>query len=319
MRSPIARGAFGAALVVVAAAPGADRAAAQPSPVIRISTPVAGKPVTAHPVLFRGTIQPGDPDLRLTVNGQAAFLIQGGEWATLVDLTVGTKVVSVDARRQGRLVSRAEVRVTVTGPVSETRALFSIVGVSTPTRTQPRTPYETPPYSHLFRLDPNGEVQQGQLDLDGTGRTTRPLVRGEPYDHVYAAPGVYAPVLRFTDPRGQAVVQQALVLIVDPAWVEPILQRLWARLLAAARRNDMQEVLSLTYYLKRDELRLGLEALGSGALAQWAAMMGEGGSLTLKKVADGIAVCDWRVAGRRDSPVEFILDPSGLYWQWRMR
>lgn len=117
---------------------------------------------------------------------------------------------------------------------------------------------------------------------------------------------------------GQASVQQALVLVVDPAWVEPILQRLWARLLAAAGRNDMQEVLSLTYYLKRDELRLGLEALGPGALAQWAAMMGDG-SLVLKRVADGIAVCDWRVQGRRDSPIEFVLDPSGLYWQWRMR
>jgi hypothetical protein len=310
---------LGLGLAALAVAPGSHRAMAQPSAVIRITAPAAGQVVSTYPVLVRGTVQPADPELRLAVNGQAAFLIQGGEWAALIDLPAGSRTVTVDARRQGRSVARAEVRVTAAGPAQETEALFAIAGVSTLTRTIRWTPYASPPYTHNFRLDPTGAVPQGQLDPDGTGRATRPLVRGEAYDHVYGAPGVYAPLLRFTDPRGQAAVQQGLVVIVDPAWVEPIVQRLWARYLAAARRGDMGEVLGLTYYLKREELRLGLESLGPGALPQWAAMMGEGGTLKLNRVTDGLAFCDWRVPGRPDAAIEFVLDPGTLSWQWRMR
>jgi hypothetical protein len=275
--------------------------------------------VTAHPVLVRGTIQPPDPDLRLTVNGRAALQIQGGEWATLVETPAGSRLLTADARRHGRLVSRAEVRVTVVGPVTEVRPLDETANVWAPTRMPRAIGYGTPGYTEQFEIDPAGPVKEGRLDPDGTGRAIRSLRQGERYGHVYEAPGVYRPLLRFTDPRGHPSVQQALVLVVDHAWIESVLQQFWARFLAAGRRNDRDELLSLMYYPKRDELRLAYEMMGPGPelLAGWVNSLGDG-SLRLKRVSGWGAWCVTRSEGL-DSDLFFEMDPSGGQWQWNMR
>src|SRR5881397_3662951 len=81
-----------AVLLGVGASRSITASAAQdgPRPVLSIVYPAPGPPVTSHPVLIRGTVEPPDPELRVTVNGQPTFMLQGGEWATLWDLPAGT-------------------------------------------------------------------------------------------------------------------------------------------------------------------------------------------------------------------------------------
>jgi hypothetical protein len=162
-------------------------------------------------------------------------------------------------------------------------------------------------------------VKEARLDPDGTGRSLRLVRVGEPYGHLYESPGIHTPLLRFIHPDGHPSVQQVVIVVVDPAWIEGVLQRFWSRLLAAGRRNDRDEMTSLVYYPKRDLLRLTFEVLGPGrqVMVEWMDALGDG-SIRLKQLSGWGAWCVTR-RDRHDGDLFFQMDPSGAQWQWNMQ
>ncbi len=289
--------------------PGAGRLEADPRPAVRILQPVPEAVVRAHPVLVRGTIEPPDADVAIRLNGQPVFVIQNGEWATLIDLPAGVHTLSAEVRAAGRLLSRAESRVTVPSPIPEEWPLF-FNGISWP-GIRLYVPIGTPPFDWSFSLDPASQAE-GELDPEGFGRMAGVLRRGARHRHTYQKPGFYVPTLRYRDAKGQAFTQQGLVVVFDRDWLEPILQARWAAFLGAVRRNDREEALRLVGGRGRLLLRLAFEEFGPRELAKWADMHG---ALSLEGLNGLTAVCTVPVDGR-PMPVYFDLGSSDGQWRY---
>lgn len=302
------------AIVTGAAAFTPPDAHAEAQPVIRIRQPVSGTTVRAHPALVRGTIDPPATNVRITVNGWPVFLIQNGDWATLIDLPVGTHTLTADLRVAGRLLSRAETTVTVAGRVPEPGEwpLLFTGGANWPLDIGRDVPIGMPPFEWRFRLAPN-TVAEGELDPEGTGQIVQTL-SGAGYVHAFRTPGLYTPTFRYTDKSGGMTTQQALVVVFDPAWLEPILQALWDEFQAAVARNDHQAVLALTHSARRRLLRLLLEVFGPLDLRTLGVPTGPV-KLTLERVAYGLAWC--RAQERPNSDyIRFAIDPSVGQWRF---
>lgn len=284
--------------------PSAATAKPQP-PVIRLLHPEPGKPVTAHPVLIRGTVEPPDPALRVTVDGRPTFMVQGGHWATLRSLTPGTHVLLLEARARGRVVSSLERRVTVAGPLPTQWPLWSTAGTFWAGLGGGRSVnLGVPPFAWRFRL-----YSEGQFDPEGSGRPIQVLRPGELSTHEFHTPGIYGPTLRFTDPAGYEATQQGLVIIYDRAWLEPLLQARWAEFQAALARGNMEEVLAHAESTRRHRLRVDMEAFP--ALAD-RFIPRDSGPLVLEELAGFLAIC--RV-GSSSYKVGFAVDQGDGLWR----
>lgn len=290
--------------------PSAATAKPQP-PVIRLLHPEPGKPATAHPVLIRGTIEPPDPDVRVTVDGRPTFMVQGGHWVTLRPLAPGTHVLLLEARARGRVVSSLERQVTVAGPVPTRWPLWSTAGTFWAGLGGGRSVHlGVPPFVWRFRFEPAGGVTTGQLDPDGSGRLIRVLSpRDEVYTHEFHTTGIYGPTLRFTDPAGYEATQQGLVIIYDRAWLEPILQARWAELQAALARGNMGEVLAHIESTRRHRLREEMEVF---PMRVDRLIPRESGPFVLEKLAGELAIC---LVGSSSHRVGFAVDQRDGLWR----
>lgn len=285
--------------------PSAATAKPQP-PVIRLLHPEPGKPVTAHPVLIRGTIEPPDPALRVTVDGRPTFMVQGGHWVTLRPLTPGTHLLLLEARARGQVVSSLERQVTVADPLPTKWPLWSTAGTFWAGLGGGRSVHlGVPPFVWRFRL-----YTEGQLDPDGSGRLIRVLSpRDEMYTHEFHTPGIYGPTLRFTDPAGYEATQQGLVVIYDRAWLEPVLQARWAELQAALARGNMEEVLAHIEGTRRRRLREEMEFL---PVRVDRLIPRESSPFVLEKLEGDLAICLVGSSGQR---VGFAVDQRDGFWR----
>lgn len=281
------------------------------APAIHILQPVAGAPVTSHPVLVRGTVEAAPGDVRALLNGRPVFLIQNGEWATLVDLPVGTHTLRAEAIAGGRILSRVETRVAVTGALPNRWPLL-LNGVSVGLGIGRNVPMGGAPLRWPFFLDPRTAIA-GELDPDGAGQVARLRV-GEEYTHEFRAPGFYGPTFRYADEDGRTFVQQGLVVVLDPTWLEAVLQGLWTAYREAAIQGDLEQLVALVETRKRDEFRLFVEMMGFQEIRRLAATAGA--TLTLVRIGIGGALA-------RTSPPEaelsFVLDPMDGRWRHQHR
>ncbi len=279
-------------------------------PVVRILQPLPDAVVRAHPVLVRGTIEPPDVEGTVRVGGRPVILAQHGAWATLMDLPAGGHTLTAELRAAGRLLSRAEVRVRVAGPVPEQWPLF-LNGMSWAGLGAGRdVPIGTPPFAWPFFLHPRIEAE-GELDPEGLGRIARPFRRGEEYRHRFETPGVYTPTLRYTDAKGQPATQQALLVVFDRDWLERLLQARWRAFVAAMAQGDLEAVRRLVRRRDRVLYEVVFEELGPRERQQWAAGLGP---LRLEGVAGVAANCTSGV-GESAARVYFELDQQDGQWR----
>lgn len=286
--------------------PSAATAKPQP-PVIRLLHPEPGKPVTAHPVLIRGTIEPPDPALRVTVDGRPTFMVQGGHWVTLRPLTPGTHVLLLEARARGQVVDSLERRVTVAGPLPTKWPLWSTTGTLWAGLGLGRSVnLGVPPFAWRYRLN-----TEGQFDPEGSGRPIQVLRPGELSTYDFHTPGIYGPTLRFTDPAGYEATQQGLVIIYDRAWLEPLLQARWAEFQAVWARGDIERAIASVVDTRRQRFRLFMEAFP--AFVDWF-IPRESGPLTLEELVGSLAICRLGASSYR---VGFAVDQGDGLWRYR--
>lgn len=284
--------------------PSVATAKSQP-PVIRLLHPEPGTPVTAHPVLIRGTIEPPDPDVRVTVDGRPTFMVQGGHWVTLRLLAPGAHVLLLEARARGRVVSSLERRVTVAGPIPTIWPLWSTAGTFWAGLGGGRSVHlGVPPFAWIFRL-----FSEGQFDPEGSGRPTRVLGTGELSTHEFHTPGIYGPTLRFIDPAGFEATQQGLVIIYERAWLKPVLQARWAQFQAALARGNLEEVLPHFESTRRRRLREEMEFF---PVPLDRVIPRESDPFVLEKLAGELAICLVGSSGQR---VGFVVDQRDGLWR----
>lgn len=120
-------------------------------PIVRILQPVPGTPVTSHPVLVRGTVEPPNADVRITVNRRPVFLVQNGEWAILIDLAPGLQTLTAEVVVGSQVIAKTETKVTVMGPLPESWPLV-VSGIWWHLGRK-RVPIGTPPLTQSFYLD----------------------------------------------------------------------------------------------------------------------------------------------------------------------
>ncbi len=300
--------------------PGLPAAAAQgpAPPLVRVLQPDVRAPLTAHPVLLRGVVQPPDPDLRVTVDGRPAFMIQGGEWAILRDLPAGTHTLLVEGRARGQVVSRADLRVAIAGPRPIQWPLqFRLGPLAAAREIEREVLLGLAPFEWQFRLDVTSGVANGQLDPEGAGGRPHELRAGEVYTHPFRSPGFYGPTLRYADPTGRAVVQQGLIVVFDRAWLESVLRARWAEFLATVDQ-DPERGTALVDAIRRRYFSVMLQAAPPGDWPKWVALLREKGPLVLESVVGRTAVS--KLANDPKGPeIEFVLDPADGRWYYYVR
>lgn len=276
-------------------------------PVIHLLHPEPGRPVTAHPVLIRGTVEPPDPEVRVTVEGRPTFMVQGGRWATLKPLPPGTHVLLLEARARGKVVSSLERRVMVAGPVPTRWPLWSATGTLWAGLGLGRSvPLGLPPFAWRYRLD-----TEGQFDPEGSGRPIQVLRPGEVSTYEFHSPGIYGPTLRFTDPAGYEATQQGLVVIYDRAWLEPILQARWAEFQAVWSRGDIEGAIALVEGTRRQRFRLYMDVFPE--FMDWF-IPRDSGPLVIERLAGSLAICR---LGSSSYRVGFAVDQGDGLWRYR--
>ncbi|MGH7277629.1 MAG: hypothetical protein ACREJG_02990 [Candidatus Rokuibacteriota bacterium] len=163
-----------------------------------------------------------------------------------------------------------------------------------------------PPLPWSYYLDPAPGVAEGEIDPDGTRRVTATLRAGQRHAHTFTAPGIYTPSLRYTDLDGRLRTQRTLVVVYDPAWLEPILNTEWRAFRSAVISGNLAAARDRVHGAKRRQFSLYWSVFGS-------AMSIDRGPLILERVGGVAALCRTPGTTRR---VKFEPDPRDGRWRY---
>jgi hypothetical protein len=279
----------------------ARRAFSVDSVQIAITHPQDGAVVESGLLLVRGTVTAAQAEVGVLVNGFPAA-VQGGSFVALTEIRPDTTGVSAVATSATAATGSAAVRITVVdaGPLS------LLLGVT------PR--FGVVPLAVSFDVGGATPAAPIELDLDGDGHVDLTTLSLEDQSFSYDRPGLYAPTVAQTGADGRRRVAGAVVVVVDGAALDALLQAKWAGMRNALRAGDILRALTYIAPGARDRYGEVFRAV-SGELSAVDSLLTD---ITLDYVGNGFAIYQ---AARTDAAVpmlfevRFVLGFDGL---WRI-
>jgi hypothetical protein len=209
---------------------------------INIDSPAAGANVAAGQLLVRGTVQAGDDEAGVTVNGAPAG-VQGNTFMALVFVTPNdNSLVAIATTGHGATATQT-LGISVTGSPDSALLLDASPdsGIA--------------PLAVTFSLFSDVEISHVSLDADGDGIVDISGTTLDQYSFVYAANGAYLVTATATDAQGNQFTAKAVIHVFDRAALDASLRAKWAEFRAALARNDIEGALTVVANGEKDKYR----------------------------------------------------------------
>lgn len=198
---------------------------------VRITQPPNGATVSAGQILVRGTVEAGEAEVGVSVNGIPAA-VQGSAFAALIPATPETTTLTAVATSAAGATASHAIAVTVSSTTGSLALLhaspangiapltvnFSLLGETVPTQVT---------------LDADGD---GLIDFSGTELQEQPFT--------YTQPGVYVATATVTDFQGSQFTSSAIVQVYDQVALNVLLQVKWSGMKDALRSGDIAGAVS---------------------------------------------------------------------------
>lgn len=196
---------------------------------VTITEPVAGATVPPGPLLVRGTVESGDPEIGVQVNAAVAAL-QGTTFAVVVPVDPSTTSLRAVATTTGGTTASAEIGITVTGTPPAVHVTA-------------HPPHGLAPLPVRFELVGASEAVTVEWDLDGDGGIDLATPGTTSPSFVYAAPGLYTVTARLSDPLGTISTARSIVAVTESAAFATLLRSKWAAMKDALRAGQVTPAL----------------------------------------------------------------------------
>ena len=215
---------------------------------VTIVEPSSGAVVPAGIVLVRGSVEPADGEIGVTVNGLPGWL-EGATFTAVAEIDPdSTSILATAVTAEGRS-GRATIPITVADAASTTLMASPWSGVA--------------PLTVRFSLTRELPAVRVELDADGDGVID---FAGEALDdHVvtYARPGTYVARAITTDAAGTSRSARAVVRVFDPAGLDGQLRAKWGAMRDALRRGDVAAGVSHIVARRRADYEAAFRLLGA--------------------------------------------------------
>jgi sugar lactone lactonase YvrE len=266
---------------------------------VTIVEPPSGAVVPAGIVLVRGSVEPADGEIGVTVNGLPGWL-DGATFTAVAEIDPGsTSIVATAVAAEGRS-GRATIPITVADTVSATLMASPWSGVA--------------PLTVRFSLTRELPGVRVELDADGDGVMD---FTGEALDdHVvtYTRPGTYVARAITTDAAGTPRSARAVVRVFDPAGLDGQLRARWGAMRDALRRGDVAAGVSHIVARRRADYEAAFRLLGASLPAIDTILT----DLTPIKVRNASAIYEMRRTDDgvlKSFEIRFAIDGDGV---WRV-
>jgi hypothetical protein len=273
---------------------------------VTVTTPVLGATVAAGPLLVRGTVDSGGPEVGVTVNGVPAA-VQGGVWAAAVALPAGPGELTAVATT----ASGATASATVTIQVDAGTAAAGLELRAFP-------PGGTAPLSVTFsmRNTTGRALVFYELDADGDGTAERSSGTFEGLEATYATEGLYTACLRATDEQGQVYVATTLVSVMSHAQVNARLQATYGGMKEALRRGDVPAALPFIHSGVRDKYEGVFRSIAPEKLAEIDRYLAEAVPVEIGHNGAEYEIRRMRNGELLGFPLWFRRDADGIWRLW---
>jgi sugar lactone lactonase YvrE len=270
--------------------------------IIRITSPGAGEILPGGMVLVEGTIEAGDTEIGVAINGVPAA-VDGNRFAAMVGITPGPAVVAAVATTALGMAATDDIAVTVSSAVA-------------PVVLTPSPGSGVAPLAVAFSVGASEAPQAVEIDVDGDGTVDFTGSSLESQRFVYALPGLYIVAVTVIDAQGNRIRGNAVVHVFDPAGLDALLQAKWNGLRDSLRRGDVNAAVALFAQASKEPYQEQLAALaGAGALPQVASDLAP---ITLVHVMENAAEYEFRTvrqAVEYSFCALFVVDVDGV---WRL-
>ena len=267
---------------------------------VQITEPGDGATVPEGSLLVRGTVDGGDAEVGVSVNGFLAA-VQGNAFAALVPVTQETTTLTAVAAAAGN-------------SATQTIGISVLPAVIAPVALLPSPESGVAPLTVGFSL--LGGPTPVSIDLDFDGDDTVDFngasLEGETF--TYTQPGIFIPTVTVRDAQGNQTTAQAVIRVYDQASLDGILQAKWTGMKDALRSGDIATGLTFIVGRSRPRYEEAFRIIES-SLPSINAILTD---VTLIKIREGSAIYE---ASRIDDglpksfELRFALDEDGI---WRI-